>query len=491
MRSTLTFTPEEMALFSAASHDRNPLHVSAGYARKTAYGEPVVFGALAALAALGRLPARPGRTLAALEAEFRDAIAVGVSYELEVESEGDRAVAELLDGRRTLMRLEARFTAGAPPDFRAPGRAGRAEAADRQPGDLAPGVAVTGSYAPERGALPALHARYGLLERGVGERDTALLCLASYVVGMELPGQRALFARLAFELPPADGDLIDYRATVTGYDERFELARLEVALASHGRPLGSLRLQAFVRADLPAPAAPVRSDAWAGKTALVTGGSRGLGAALVRALAWQGCTVYASYLGSRAEAEALPLAGAGAPGRIIPIEADAGDPAACERVRQRLLSDGHPLDLLVCSAFPPLRNLWIEPASAGRVERFLADAVRLVFAPLAAFLPLLHERAGQLALISSSAVSAPPPEWPHYVAAKLAAEGMVRVAAREYGRVRFLVARPPRLLTDLTNTPGGRRGTIPAEVAAAAIVARLMATSAPGAVEVLEEMDSV
>jgi hypothetical protein len=86
-------------------------------------------------------------------------------------------------------------------------------------------------------------------------------------------------------------------------------------------------------------------------------------------------------------------------------------------------------------------------------------------------------------VISSSAVTDPPREWPHYVSAKATIETLARFASE---RVPFLVVRPPRLLTDMTNTVTGRDGALPVECVAAAIVRRLEAPAAHP-LEVLED----
>ncbi|MGC3974615.1 MAG: MaoC/PaaZ C-terminal domain-containing protein [Nitrospira sp.] len=44
--TTVRFTKQDLARFSGASRDRNPLHISEDYARTTPYAEPVVFGVL-------------------------------------------------------------------------------------------------------------------------------------------------------------------------------------------------------------------------------------------------------------------------------------------------------------------------------------------------------------------------------------------------------------------------------------------------------------
>jgi NAD(P)-dependent dehydrogenase (short-subunit alcohol dehydrogenase family) len=487
MSQPLVFVEEELSLFCAASHDRNPLHRSASYARKSVFGEPVVYGVLGAVAALGRLRERPGKSLRSLGASFHDAITVGIEYQLDVDDREDDATLTLRDGRRTLVHLEVGFQPGEPaPVTPAAIAPPREEAADRGPAELVAGLSMSGCYAPAPAALGALMARYDLARRGVGPTDLGLVCLASFLVGMELPGRRALFSRLRLERVVGSAAAIEYQARLSEYDERFELVRSEVQLSAGGRPLGMLRLESFVRGDVPPPATPARSQAWAGKVALITGASRGLGAALAQTLAWQGCTVLTNYLKSRAEVEALAERTAAAPGKVLPVEGDAADLGACGRIRGRLLDEGRGLDLLVCNASPPIRSLWVDAESSQRIERHVADSIRLVNAPLCTFLPLLAERAGQLVVISSSFVNTLPADFPHYVSAKFAAEGLVRVAAKEYPKVSVLIARPPKLLTDLSNTPMARQRALSAGDAAEKIVARLSAPRA-GSVEVLEE----
>ena len=70
MMDTIRFERADLDLFSAASHDRNPLHLCDQYARRTAYGEPVVFGIFGALAALGCLGNRWGQPLRSAGARF-------------------------------------------------------------------------------------------------------------------------------------------------------------------------------------------------------------------------------------------------------------------------------------------------------------------------------------------------------------------------------------------------------------------------------------
>ena len=71
---SLRFSEQDVADFAAASGDRNPLHLDADYARRTAYGQRLVHGMAAALACLKHLPKRRGRYPRRLELECRNPI---------------------------------------------------------------------------------------------------------------------------------------------------------------------------------------------------------------------------------------------------------------------------------------------------------------------------------------------------------------------------------------------------------------------------------
>ena len=81
------------------------------------------------------------------------------------------------------------------------------------------------------------------------------------------------------------------------------------------------------------------------KTALITGASRGIGAAVARRLHADGYTVALNYQRSRAEAEALAADLQG-----IALPADVSDPAQARALVEAVLKHFGRLDALVCSA---------------------------------------------------------------------------------------------------------------------------------------------
>src|SRR5262249_16177381 len=152
-----------------------------------------------------------------------------------------------------------------------------------------------------------------------------------------------------------------------------------------------------------------------GKVALVIGASRGLGAAIARAVALQGCTVLGCYARSSAEAEALRAGPPQIPGRIVPVQGDAGDPEWCEALKRKITDSYGRLDFLICSAAPAPRPLTVDPATMTRIREYVDRSLSLVGTPLAAFVDLLAQNAGWGVIISSVYVRTTPAEWPHYV----------------------------------------------------------------------------
>lgn len=190
----------------------------------------------------------------------------------------------------------------------------------------------------------------------------------------------------------------------------------------------------------------------------------------------------ALYVRSSEGAERLKEASEGLPGQILLVQGDASDPVTCREIRQQVLAEHGRLDWLVCSAVPSLLPLRIEAATFERIDRFLRDGFALTLAPLTSFLDLLSESGGAVLLISSSSVEEPPAIWPHYVALKCAIEGLTRVAAAEYPKVSFCIARPTKLKTDMVNTPMGRMKAENPSAAAMRILSEAATAARPGEV---------
>ncbi|NUU38301.1 SDR family NAD(P)-dependent oxidoreductase [Pseudomonas sp. C2B4] len=116
----------------------------------------------------------------------------------------------------------------------------------------------------------------------------------------------------------------------------------------------------------------------AGKTALVTGGSRSIGAAIAKRLAADGANVVLTFSASPAKAFAVVQGIEAAGGRALAIAADAGDPVAVRGAVTRTLEAFGSLDILVNNAGIALGGP-IEDISFDDYQRMIAVNVTGVF----------------------------------------------------------------------------------------------------------------
>lgn len=161
-----------------------------------------------------------------------------------------------------------------------------------------------------------------------------------------------------------------------------------------------------------------------GRTALVTGGSRGIGRAIAETLAAAGATVAVHGLPDHA-AEADGVAAALLGGMALTM--DLASPGAGQSLAQQC----PPLDILVLSAAIEIRAPWaaIQPAD---VDLQLAVNLREQLGLIQAVLPGMVERGwGRVLAIGSVQSARPNPDMLVYAATKSAMVSMVRNLARQ------------------------------------------------------------
>lgn len=182
----------------------------------------------------------------------------------------------------------------------------------------------------------------------------------------------------------------------------------------------------------------------AGKVALVTGGSRGLGAAIVRRLASEGAHVAFTYVSSADKARALAEQVETLGVRALAIQADAASPEAVEQAVHQTAKELGRLDILVNNAGIAAGGP-IEEASLEDFDRQFAVNVRGVFVAIKAAARYLKEGGRIINIGSVLGDSVPLPGVAVYSATKSAVAGLTRGAARDFG---------PRGITVNTVQPG-------------------------------------
>lgn len=164
------------------------------------------------------------------------------------------------------------------------------------------------------------------------------------------------------------------------------------------------------------------------KVVLITGGSRGIGAACVRRFAADGCRVVINYRGSRGQAEALAAQVGG-----LALQADVADPVQVQDMVDNVLDKFCQLDILVCNAGISWEGLLTE-MTEEEWRRVFAVNVDGVFHCCAAVLPrFIHGKAGKIITVSSMWGQAGASCEVAYSAAKAAVIGFSKALAKEVG----------------------------------------------------------
>jgi len=188
----------------------------------------------------------------------------------------------------------------------------------------------------------------------------------------------------------------------------------------------------------------------AGKVAVVTGGSSGIGAAAVRQLAAAGARVVIGYYqgADRAEALRAELPGDGHECVRLPLE----DPPAAAALAQRLRESVGRLDILVNSAghTRPVPHADLDTLDDALFGEILLANARGPYTVIRALLPLLKASGDAVVVnVSSFAASRGSGSNIAYGAAKAALDTMTMSMARVFGpEVRFLCVSPGAVATD-------------------------------------------
>lgn len=165
------------------------------------------------------------------------------------------------------------------------------------------------------------------------------------------------------------------------------------------------------------------------KVALVTGASRGIGAAVAQRLARDGFAVVVNYSGDAKPAEALVAEIAGAGGRAVAIKADVSDPSAVRTMFDRIEAEFGGLDVLVNNAgIMTLSN--ISDTDDAVFDRQIAVNLKGTFNTLREAAKRLRD-GGRIVNFSSSVVGMLQPGYGVYAATKAAVEAMTSVLTKE------------------------------------------------------------
>jgi len=289
-----------------------------------------------------------------------------------------------------------------------------------------------------------------------------LASLFSQLIGMRVPGTLALYLGqdLAFRRPVMVGELVKASIKVTSKNE----ATTTLGLATEVRGAGGLvavsgTAKVKVRGT-PHVIETAQKDREPGRietgrrVALVTGASRGIGAAIVRALVAQDVAVAINYYRSaeHADRQARDIRQAG--GRAIAIQADVREAEEVSRLVQTVADKLGGLTHLVNGAIGTLEQQAFAELGWSAFQRHVDYQLKAVFQICQAAYPFLRAggRGSVVNILSQVTIGVPPARMADYVAGKYALYGLSKALAVEWAAdgIRVNMVSPGLTRTDLT-----------------------------------------
>ena len=192
-----------------------------------------------------------------------------------------------------------------------------------------------------------------------------------------------------------------------------------------------------------------------GKVAVVTGASKGIGAAIAKGLAAVGASVVVNYASSREGADRVVAEIVGKGGKAIAVEADVSKAAAVQRLFDQTKNAFGSLDVLVNNAgvyrFAPLEDVTEDEFH----REFNINVLGVLLASREA-MKYLGPDGGSVINISSIASTSPTPTAVVYSATKGAVDAITRVLANELGpkKIRVNAIKPGGVETEGVHSMG-------------------------------------
>ena len=297
----------------------------------------------------------------------------------------------------------------------------------------------------------------------------------STLVGTKLPGPGALWSNLRLEWlkPVFPGDSVHIEGTVTAVSEsarsisvrvegtntnqtRVLRAELVIGLGAHATISGNGATN-----EAPLPTNHPETAAAADRPVYVTGGSRGIGSAVSRALARIGHPIVVGYRENAAAADGVVQSIRDGGGTAVKLQHDVSvDPDSAEDLLRSISEQVGDVVAVVHGASPPLVRAPFPSTTAENFDRYWRAYVLGGAGIVQGISPAMAAHGwGRVVFLGTSALlSAPPPQLSAYVTAKMALWGLTRSLAVELGHHGATVnmVSPGLTRTDLTRETSPR-----------------------------------
>ena len=441
------FTPADQQWFASLSGDSNPIHMDSIAARRTLAGVPVVHGIHNMLWALNILAAaHPELPIPmSLRASFDRFVLLGETVTVGLSSVDAHKLRVSVTSNGSSVMTVYVFLSGEclpEPSYDLP--ANGTSISVSEPVDLnMDEMASLSGMVPYATDFSIVQSAFRDVSRWLGVARVADLVGCTRIVGMVCPGLHSIFHGLNIQLTQQDFRRAGVSFRVASTDLRFRRLVLDVAgTGIEGTLTTTARPPHVAQPNVENLAAVVRRGEFANQTAMIVGGSRGLGELTAKMIALGGARVVITYAQGAADAKRVvdEITDVRALAEAIPH--DATLPCA----NQPIASYAGHITNLYYFATPQIAGKSSDAIDLTRLPLFLQFYVYgfydvskiLAREKLVAFYP------------SSVFVSECAPKFIAYAMAKSAGELLCAEMTRSWRGVKVLSSRLPRLPTDQT-----------------------------------------
>lgn len=193
-----------------------------------------------------------------------------------------------------------------------------------------------------------------------------------------------------------------------------------------------------------------------GKTAIITGASRGIGAAIARRFAEEGANIVVNYSGSQDKAEAVVAGIEQSGGKAIAVKADVADADAVKSLADAAMKEFGSIDILVNNAGITRDNLMMRMKEDEWDDVINTNLKGVFLCTKAVTRQMMKQRAGRIINIASIVGVMGNAGQANYVAAKAGVIGLTKTTARELASrgITANAVAPGFITTDMTEKLG-------------------------------------
>ena len=299
-------------------------------------------------------------------------------------------------------------------------------------------------------------------DTGTTSPELAATLLSSTLVGMRLPGRLATFLDFSFnfQAPLAVRTAYSLTGTIDFISASSQIIVENVNICDKNTSHHLMQGKLTVKMNEPSRPSPTMKDlstdmGLKGKTVLITGASRGIGATTARLFACHGANVIVNYYKSQAEADAVVQDITANGGKALAVKADVTQRDEVHALFEQARNAFGEVDILVNNAVGDFLPIPFNALTWERLQQDIDIIVKGAFNCCQEAIPaMIQKQQGRIINVVTIATETPPPNQSKYVIAKSALVGLTRSLATELAGHNILVnmVLPGMVETDLTKT---------------------------------------